>query len=164
MNKSIPFLLVLLFIITCPSFVLSNEKVQVTENDLQERIKIVEDSKTLDDDSKKTLVKLYTKSLNYLESIKNNSEKIRQLEISRENAPAEIKETRKKIQEIEDIKVRKLTLERYLQNLQSLSIDELQQKLNSEKANLAAASSNNNDIKQRLDSTDNNPTEIRKRI
>ena len=83
------------------SHAFSAETGLVEEKTLQERIKAAEDSKDIDDAARKSLLELYSKTLDHLDSIKTNKQRSKNYSDARAQVPEEIKVLEKKLESLE---------------------------------------------------------------
>ncbi|MDX2505438.1 MAG: mechanosensitive ion channel [Gammaproteobacteria bacterium] len=165
------------FFLTCIVFaffsnpVFSAQVITVTQNKVQEQIKAVEETKEMDEKVKANLLDVYGKTLNHLEAIKTNNQQSKAFDNARKKAPEEIKQLQLKLTLLEsEEEQRKLkpeiqqSSEQILAEIKKIPSEELEQKLNSESANLAAVTAKNNDLEQTLNQEINSASGIQKRI
>ncbi|WP_214660527.1 mechanosensitive ion channel domain-containing protein [sulfur-oxidizing endosymbiont of Gigantopelta aegis] len=133
----------------------------VSEKKLTEKIKSVETLNDLDEDSKKQLLDAYTKTIDYLEAIKNNEKQIQLYRNTIKQAPNEIKQLRKKLQELEKQQDKKSTTLIQTNKFKKTSLLDLEQYFDAEAANLEAIKAKNNDLSQVIRQEMDSSPEIR---
>ena len=160
------FLILFCFLFFCLSFnqAFSVETGLVKEKVVQEKIKSVSDIKGLDDESKKHLLSLYSKILDFLEANNSNEQKYQDYSDARMQAPEKIKTLEKKLEVQEKQQEAEKTPEQIAASIKSISLSELEQKLTTESANLAAVEAKNSNYSQILSSEAESTPEIRKRL
>lgn len=144
------------------------ETALVSEKKLQEKIKAVENLNDLDEQAKANLFEIYSKTLDYLDDIKTNKEMIRKYQDAIKNSPAKIKKLKKQLAKLEkhlEKHLEKATAPADLEkSTRGHPLAELEQKLSSQSANLAAIEAKNSDLGQRLNSETDSAPEIRKQL
>ncbi len=167
-NFSVLALIILSFI---SSPVFSAQVNLVSEKKVQERIKAAEKIKDMDEQAKKQLLEVYEKTLNHLHNIESNNQQSNDFSNSRKQAPEKNTKLQDKLakQELKwdqkelEPKIKK-TSEVILAETKNIPLAELEQKLNSETANLAAVTAKNNNYKETFNQEINSASDIRKRI
>ena len=125
--------------------VFSSQMNTVSEKKVQERIKSVEKMKDMNDEEKTYLLDVYSKILDNLDSIKTNNKQSDFFSNVRTQEPEETKQLKAKIDklELEQEKRKRVhevekSSEQILANIKMIPLEELEQTLNSEAANLIA--------------------------
>ncbi|MCU7836007.1 MAG: mechanosensitive ion channel [gamma proteobacterium symbiont of Taylorina sp.] len=138
----------------------------VKEKTVQEQIKSVENDKTLDEELKNSLLKLYVKTIEYLDAIKKQDQQSEIYIHAKKQAPKDIKQLEQQILKQEQQLERKKQSEQKKKQgaKKEVSLADLEQLLNSESANLAAVQATNSDMLQRLNNEIESIAEIRKRL
>ncbi len=160
-------ILVILFFINVFSFfnpVFSADSNLVNEKTLQDKIKAIDGIKELDDDTKKNLLSLYSKTLDFLDEIKNYEQLSNEFSELRKQAPQKIKFLEKKLDTFDKQQPPKQTSEQLSQSIEKTSLSDLEQQLGAESANLAAVEAKNSDQTQILNSETESSPEVRKRL
>jgi potassium efflux system protein len=143
----------------------------VSANKIEEKIKNVEEIKELDEQQKTYLLDLYNKTLAHLDAIENNEKEIKVFSQLRTQAPEEIKKLEKEVDKLEqNSQLEKLnpvapkSSDEILTDISKIPLEELEQKLQSEQANLAAITARNSDLEQTLENERSSAPTITKRI
>jgi len=146
--------------------VFSSESVLVDEKVIQEQIKSIENNNALEESLKTSLLDIYTKTLAYLDTIKKQNQQSEIYRHAKKQAPKEIKRLEQKVSKLEQQSEQKKQVED--KKTQSLinksSLDDLEQLLNSESANLAAVQATHSDRLQIHNNEIDSIAEIRKRL
>ena len=136
----------------------------VSEKKVQEKIKAVDNLKELDDEAKKQLLERYTKTLDYLDSIKTNNQLSKSYSDARDRAPGEIEKLKKKLEDLEKQQEKDISPEEIEKSTEGRILSELEQQLSSESANLAAIEAKNSYLQQTLNSEIESASDIRKQL
>ncbi|MCW8928937.1 MAG: mechanosensitive ion channel [Gammaproteobacteria bacterium] len=136
----------------------------VKEKTLQGKMDAAKEDKGLDEETKTNLLSLYSKTLEFLEEIKANEKKTQEYIQSRSQTPEKIEALQKKLENLEKNPTLKGTAEELAVSIEKVSLSDLEQKLSTESANLAAIEANNANYTQILSSEADSAPDIRKRL
>lgn len=139
----------------------------VSQEKVHERIKTVEEMKDLDEETKARLLEVYTKILDRLDSINSNNQQSTVFEATSKQASEETKQLEAELAKQEQAELEpqpEQSSEQMLAEINKFPLAELEQKYNSELANLSAITAKNSDLKQSLDQEVNSAPDIRKRL
>jgi potassium efflux system protein len=131
----------------------------VTAETLRARLKEVEASTSLDEESRASLTEILNKALSNLESVSGNNEATENYIRLRETAPAQVKTIRDTLE-----KDKQAPADITVSVSRDSSFDEIEQALLQEKANLAALKAKRVDLVAQLESSRERPTAIPKQL
>jgi potassium efflux system protein len=134
-------------------------KPSISPDVLDNKIKEVEASTTLDTSTKEKLTELYRKSLTNLEKTRSHQADADSFSRARENAPAETAKLRAVLKEKE-----KISPEKTLKISKNVTLEEIEQLLQKEKADFAAVEAKLSDLNKRLEAQTNRPGKARERL
>lgn len=131
----------------------------VSQQILESRIKEVEATTSLDEASKKKLTELYQRSMTNLEKARAYEADAESFSQARKTAPAEIKELRDSLKQKQ-----KVPAEKSLRISDKAPLQELEQRLQKEKADLAAVEAKLSDLNNLLQVQATRPSASRERL
>jgi len=133
----------------------------ISEKKIKDKIAEVKDTKVLDDEFKNNLLSVYSKILDNLDTIKSYQAQTAKYKNLIKKAPDEIKKLKKEIAQAEQKNNKPVYSPGELNKLDLL---ELQQRLNSESANLTALETRFTGLKQTLERESSSAENIRKQL
>ncbi len=143
-----------------PALPVTATDAKVTSDELQARIKELEAKKDFDETVKGRTIELYRQSLRLLESLRSNESAGKSFEQARKTAPAETTELRTKLARLED---KTVTLDK-LKVSQKMTLDDLEQRLVKEKADLTALETKLAELEKVLEEEKTRPNAVRTRL
>ena len=158
------FLLICCWTVSTPLYSADSVAVSaslVSEKKVNDKINEVKDSTAMGDEAKNALLSLYSRTLDNLDALKTYNQQIKVYQNAIKKSPDEIKIFKKKIAALE----KKNTKVFYAPGeLKKLSLADLEQRLNSESANLAAIDARFSDLEQTLEHESSSSENIRKQL
>ncbi len=164
---------IILFLLLISNTIFSAPNILVSEEKVKEKMQAVENINEIGDGNKDSLLKLYYKTLSNLDSIKANDDQFNLYAKARKEAPAETKRLAVKL-EIMKQKSEKNKLsykanqnkptEEILTEISNDKLIDIERRLNSESANLAAVAAKKSDFEQSINSKSESSSEIRKQL
>ncbi len=136
----------------------------VSEKKLEDKIKAVENIKDMDEQTKTNLLEQYTKTQDYLDDIKASKQLIEKYQYAIKHSPAKIKKLKKQLLRLEKHLEKESAPENIEKSTRGRILADLEQKLSSESASLAAIEAKNSDLGQRLADESDSAAEIRKQL